>query len=201
MKRPSFFSFVLYLSWLAVSALALNSCASSNIVTSVDSSINFAAYRSFAWLPDSSWHETKYDNAIVQRRVEQEVVRLLKMKGYVVDTLQADFLVHHHVVVETKTRIVHAPSYRYGPSIFFNRFGYYFSMYEPMVVTNRFREVPYREGTLIVDVVDRRQQRLVWRGWSEQPLDGIADFERSLEYRVQEILAQFYSVSAAATVK
>jgi hypothetical protein len=176
---------------IVLSALALSSCASSGVATSVDSSINFAAYRTFAWLPDSTWQETKYDNAILQRRVEQEVVQLLKIKGYTLDTLQADFLVHHHVTVEERKRVVQAPSYLYSPNRYFANRGYFLSMYEPMMVSNRFREVQYREGILIVDVVDRKQQRLVWRGWSEQPIESIAEFERSVESRVKEIIAQF----------
>jgi hypothetical protein len=176
---------------LVLSALALSSCATSGVATSVDSSINFAAYRTFAWLSDSTWQETKYDNAILQRRVEQEVVQLLKTKGYTLDTLQADFLVHHHVTVEDRKRVLQAPSYLYSPNRYLANRGYFLSMYEPMMVSNRFREVQYREGILIVDVVDRKQQRLVWRGWSEQPIESIAEFERSVESRVKEIIAQF----------
>jgi hypothetical protein len=176
---------------IVLSALALSSCASSGVATSVDSSINFAAYRTFAWLPDSTWQETKYDNAILQRRVEQEVVQLLKTKGYTLDTLQADFLVHHHVTVEDRKRVLQAPSYLYSPNRYFANRGYFLSMYEPMMVSNRFREVQYREGTLIVDVVDRKQQRLVWRGWSEQPIESISEFERSVASRLKEIVAQF----------
>lgn len=188
MKSRSFLALGFY---LVVSALALSSCASSGITTSVDSSINFAAYRTFAWLPDSTWQETKYDNAILQRRVEQEVVQLLKTKGYTLDTLHADFLVHHHVTVEERKRVLQAPSYLYSPNRYFANRGYFLSMYEPMMVSNRFREVQYREGTLIVDVVDRKQQRLVWRGWSEQPIESIAEFERSVESRLKDIVAQF----------
>jgi hypothetical protein len=188
MKARSFLSLGLC---IVLSALALSSCASSGVATSVDSTINFAAYRTFAWLPDSTWQETKYDNAILQRRVEQEVVQLLKIKGYTLDTLQADFLVHHHVTVEDRKRVVQAPSYLYSPNRYFANRGYFLSMYEPMMVSNRFREVQYREGILIVDVVDRKQQRLVWRGWSEQPIESMTEFERSVESRVKEIVAQF----------
>ncbi len=182
---------------LFLSALALSSCASSGIATSVDSSINFAAYRTFAWLPDSTWQETKYDNAILQRRVEQEVVQLLKSKGYTLDTLQADFLVHHHVTVEERKRVVQAPSYLYSPNRYFANRGYFLSMYEPMMVSNRLREVQYREGILIVDVVDRKQQRLVWRGWSEQPIESIAEFERSVESRLKDLKRYCRTVSSA----
>jgi hypothetical protein len=64
-------------------------------------------------------------------------------------------------------------------------------MYQPMMISNRFREVPYREGTLIIDIIDRKEQRLVWRGWSEQSLEGVADFENSVSSRVWDILARF----------
>jgi Domain of unknown function (DUF4136) len=196
MKTRSFLWLCLSVS-AVIATLTLHSCTSANVATSIDSTIDFATYRTFAWLPDSSWKETKYDNDILQRNVEQEVVRILKAKGYVVDTLQADFLVHHHVTVEDRTRLVQAPSYRYAPSMgFMGRYGYY-SMYQPMMVSNGFREVPYREGTLIVDVIDRKQQRLVWRGWSEQPLEGIAEFERSVGYRLQEILVKFPALSVS----
>lgn len=194
MKARSFISLGLC---IVLSVLALSSCASSSIATSVDSTINFASYRTFAWLPDSTWQETKYDNAILQRRVEQEVVQLLKTKGYTLDTLQADFLVHHHVTVEERKRVLQAPSYLYSPNRYFANRGYFLSMYEPMMVSNRFREVQYREGTLIVDVVDRKQQRLVWRGWSEQPIQSIAEFERSVESRLKEIVAQFPAPSTS----
>lgn len=171
--------------------LTLNSCASSTITTSIDSTIDFSAYRTFAWLPDSSWRETKYDNAILQRNVEQETVRLLKIKGYTVDTLRADFLVHHHITIENRTRLVQASNYRYAPNMFMGRYGYFYRMYQPMMISNRFREVPYREGTLIIDIIDRKEQRLVWRGWSEQSLEGVADFENSVSSRVWDIIARF----------
>jgi hypothetical protein len=189
--------FAVSVAGFVLSGLILSSCSSANVATSIDNTIDFASYRTFAWLPDSSWQETKYDNAILQRNVEQEVVRLLKVKGYAVDTLRADFLVHHHVTVENRTRLVQAPNYRYTPNMFMGRYGYYYSMYQPMMIRNSFREVEYREGTLIVDVIDSKQQRLVWRGWSEEPLEGVADFERSLQSRVQEILAKFPAYKGA----
>jgi hypothetical protein len=64
-------------------------------------------------------------------------------------------------------------------------------MYQPMMVSNQFAPIPYREGTLIVDIIDRKQQRLVWRGWSAQSTDNMADFDRSLEKRLKDILLQF----------
>ena len=59
------------------------------------------------------------------------------------------------------------------------------------MVSNRFAPTPYREGTLIVDIIDRKQQRLVWRGSSEQPMGNLSDFDRSLEKRLKDILLQF----------
>jgi hypothetical protein len=171
--------------------LALSSCASSNVATNVDSTINFPAYRTFAWLPDASWRETKFDNLILQRGIEHEGVRILTAKGYVVDTLYAEFLVHHHIAVEFRMRDIQAQNYSYAPNKSTAGYGYYYSMYQPMMVSNQFAPIPYREGTLIVDIIDRKQQRLVWRGWSAQSTDNMADFDRSLEKRLKDILLQF----------
>lgn len=171
--------------------IVLSSCAASNVATNVDSTINFPSYRTFAWMPDSSWRETKFDNVILQRGIEQEGVRILTAKGYVIDTLYAEFLVHHHIAVEYRMRDIQAQNYSYAPNKSSWGYGYYFSMYQPMMVSNQFAPIPYREGTLIVDIIDRKQQRLVWRGWSESPTGTMGEYDRSLEKRLKDILSQF----------
>lgn len=174
-----------------VALITLTSCATSNVATNVDSTINIPAYRTFAWLQDSSWRETKFDNAVLQRGIEQEGVRILTAKGYTLDTLYAEFLVHHHIAVESQMRDIQAQNYSYAPNGLTRGNGYYLSTYQPLMISNKFAPAPYREGTLIVDIIDRKQQRLVWRGWSEQTSDNLSDFDRSLEKRLKDILLQF----------
>jgi hypothetical protein len=35
--------------------------------------------------------------------------------------------------------------------------------------------IPYDEGTIVVDVIDARTNALVWRGWAQDSVTGIAD--------------------------
>lgn len=48
----------------------------------------------------------------------------------------------------------------------------------------------YDAGTLMIDLVDARTGRLVWRGWAQSSFEGVIDDQRSLERRVDEAVAQ-----------
>ena len=52
----------------------------------------------------------------------------------------------------------------------------------------------YDAGTLTIDVVDRRTDRLAWRGWAECSFDGVIENQASLEVTIDRtvgrILAQ-----------
>ena len=55
--------------------------------------------------------------------------------------------------------------------------------------------VEYEAGTLILDVVDRRTNRVVWRGWAQESFDGVIDnsdrLERVITRAVAQMLARF----------
>jgi hypothetical protein len=50
--------------------------------------------------------------------------------------------------------------------------------------------IDYDEGTLIVDMVDARTDRLVWRGWAIDSLNGIVDSQDRMEQKVNEAVAK-----------
>jgi hypothetical protein len=45
-------------------------------------------------------------------------------------------------------------------------------------------------GTLVIDLVDARTERLVWRGWSERSIEGIIDNQALLEQRIDKAVAE-----------
>jgi hypothetical protein len=47
----------------------------------------------------------------------------------------------------------------------------------------------YDAGTITIDLVDNRTNRLVWRGWSEGSLDGI-DSQDVIEARVDDAVSR-----------
>ena len=48
------------------------------------------------------------------------------------------------------------------------------------------RMVDYELGTLIVDIVDARTNKVVWRGWAQEAMNGIIDNQQRLEKQVDE---------------
>ena len=48
----------------------------------------------------------------------------------------------------------------------------------------------YDAGTLMLDFVDARTHRLVWRGWAEGRFDGAIDNQDWMEQRIDEAVAR-----------
>ena len=44
----------------------------------------------------------------------------------------------------------------------------------------------YELGTLIVDIVDAKTSKVVWRGWAQDAMNGIIDNQDRLEKQVDE---------------
>jgi hypothetical protein len=49
----------------------------------------------------------------------------------------------------------------------------------------------YTEGLLIVDLIDPKTKKLVWRGWTTDPLPPSADIARTAEHAVRSVLAGY----------
>ena len=48
----------------------------------------------------------------------------------------------------------------------------------------------YEAGTLIVDILDARTQRLAWRGWGESDFDGVVDNQDWMDGRIDRIVTK-----------
>ena len=48
----------------------------------------------------------------------------------------------------------------------------------------------YDKGTLFVDLVEPRTDKLIWRGWAEGSLDGVIDNQTWMESRIDEAVTK-----------
>jgi len=157
----------------ALLVLGLASCTSIQTRTNYDPSAvqQLDSYRSYAWLPMKSHSNPSIYNPIIQERVHRAVDQELQAKGFrrVEPGQTPDFKVGWHGAVQQKVDVDTIDNYYgylwdpwYDP--FFGPVGYGGSGgFETQV-----RE--YREGTLILDVVDAGSNKLVWRGTAETEL-------------------------------
>ncbi|WP_282111260.1 DUF4136 domain-containing protein [Shewanella algicola] len=145
--------------FIAVAVLVLSACSTLKSSSDFDPSVAFEQYKSYAWI------EKKNDDAVYQldglmdQRVRSAIETQLSQKGISkVDKQNADLLVNYITKVDKKINIDTFNSHfgynpYYGP-----RWGLAGSMQTETVV----RE--YEVGTMIVDLVDNKTGKLVWRG-------------------------------------
>lgn len=48
----------------------------------------------------------------------------------------------------------------------------------------------YEEGTIVIDIVDARTDRVVWRGWAQSNMDGVIDNQDLLEKQIRKAVAR-----------
>lgn len=145
---------------MAAAVLLLASCATGPRITSdVDPSASFGQYRSFAFYSPLAIEGQGYAT-LTSGRIKSAARTQMESRGYVYDEKSPDLWVNLNAYMQEKTDIVNTPEVDYD---------YYYSYRARRYVavpTWRDRTDVYRytEGTLNVDLVDAKQNRLVWTG-------------------------------------
>ena len=145
---------------MAAAVLLLASCATGPRVTSdVDPSANFGQYRSFAFYSPLAIEGQGYAT-LTSGRTKDAARRQMESRGYVYDETSPDLWVNLNAYMQEKTDVYSTPEVDYD---------YYYSYRARRYVAvpywrDRTDVRQYTEGTLNVDLVDAKQNRLVWTG-------------------------------------
>ena len=185
----------LILLMLFTSAL-LSSCAVLNVGSDQDNTIDFKQYKTFAWYAKdpTSLKNDQFDNQIIESNIKNLVSAELKRRGYIVDIDSPDVLLDYNIMIEKKVDQQQAPVY-YHPY----NYGYY-NPYRPLntpyayqqnVIGYQTQNIPYKDGTLTLSMVDRKTNRLIWRGWGEGVVTDAQVYESQLPKGIDEIFNEF----------
>lgn len=162
------------LAFAAVAALAVAGCATMNVSSHIERSVNFAEYVTYDWGPPDNLPvgDPRLDNnPIFNDYLQGAVERKLAAKGFerAGKTGTPDLLVHYHASVNQKLDVYEVDS----------RYGYCYGNCQAQVVD-------YELGTLVIDLVDARSKKVVWRGWAQEAMNGVIDNQQRLEKQVDE---------------
>ena len=180
---------------VALCLLALGAC-SSVTVTSDHAPIDFSGLKTYAWLNESFTSENGKSNDLVDTRVKRVVDDKMAAKGLQkIAKSSADFYVNYNVTSQEKTDLKTYNSYNgYYPGYSwrngFDR-GRNFAYYDPMYTMPVQEQVltEYLQGTLIIDMIDPKTNKLIWRGTGGKRLDdGMSQEER--EHLVNEVVSR-----------
>ncbi len=177
MCRVRFFHALFCGSTILTAALLSAGCSTQLIVKhDYDNSVNFSQYSNYNWMDTAGSDGV---NDLNDTRIRRAVERDLASKGYFKTTGgEPELLVTYELVVTEKEDVItHNYDYWRGtPS----------ETYVDISV--------YREGTLVVDIVDPTQNRVIFRGWATGVVQGELSPEQSealINRAVGKILGKF----------
>lgn len=163
----------LTLATVALSTLTMTACATMQVNSYVERGADLTRYRTYQWAPPDTQAtgDPRLDNnEFFRGRIQSQVDRRLGSVGFEMTAAAPDLVVHYHASVtqEVNSNAVdelHASC----------------DNCEPFV---------YDAGTIVVDLLDARTRRLVWRGWAEGSLDGAIDSQTVMERQIDEAIAR-----------
>lgn len=159
----------------------------------------FSNYRTFAWLPPADSLRSNHYNEIVDEKIKDGVTAGLETRGLILRARKPDLLVRYSILVNDRMRAYSYPVYVYDyPTIFpgviryrDKRLLYYnYGRPYPVYVGSEIIPVPYKEGTLIIDLIDRSTQKVIWRGYGVGEIDNPEQSIRDIPVVVDGILAK-----------
>jgi hypothetical protein len=172
---------------LAVTAMAalvaLAGCSTLQVNSDYDRAVDFTQYTTFDFLP-----APEISNPLVYARVSEAVEAELVGKGLRREAGSAGLLVALHGRMSKQTQI-DTTTYGYGWGGgwgYWNRWGYG----GMGSATTTVREVPV--GTLIVDLVDAKEKKMVWQGVASDSLDPNSSPEMK-DYRVKNAVKKMFA--------
>lgn len=168
---------------LMLLAATVSACATMNVSSHVERDADFSKFRTWEWgkrdeLPktdprlDSPTFQDYLQGAVERQFAQRRLTRVDPGKT-------PDLLVHYHANVSSRIN-ANSSHQAYG------------ACYDPHCTV---RVMEQEVGTILVDVLDARTNRLVWRGWVQTNVDGVLKNERRLDRRigkaVEEMFKQF----------
>lgn len=136
---------------LILAAALVQGCAGISIETDFDRTVDFTALKTYRWIEHQRDDEDNQlmRDPLIRSHVRSAVDSALAAKGYRrLEAGRPDFLVAYYFTARNRVDVTYGYWYPYSDA-------YY-----------------YKEGTLVIDVVDPEKKQLTWRGWATGIMHG-----------------------------
>ena len=189
-----------YLSAFLFALIFFSSCQSYHIYADKAKDIDFANYKTYAWLPDVDTGHGKLlmDNEILRQNIHKAVNAELPRHGLTLDNLHPQTLIIVHTRFEKREEIVRTPLYSSYPYYYTGVYigpwyPYYWGGYNTISSINGYdiQQVDFTQGSIVVDIIDSKTRKLLWRGWTEEDFYKPADFDQTVNGKVRGIFRKY----------
>ena len=130
-----------------------------------DKDVNLQQYSTYKWAGIrelESRNNPLYYNELNDKRIREAVDNELTSRGYI-QADDAELILHYHIVVEDQHMIINEPYGTYGP---------YWTRQQAVI--------QYKEGSIIIDIMEASTNSLAWRGWATSVINGTPDINEKL---------------------
>lgn len=166
---------------IAVAGFVLSGCATMQVSSHVERGLDFSQYRTFDWgprdgLPLSDPRLEK--DPFFRDEVEGAIEKQMAARGFERSTVSAtpDVRIHYHASINQRLD-VRDDSYSGNCD-------------DDDVCPGRVIE--YEAGTLVVDIVDERTDRLIWRGWAQDSVESVLGNRARLSRKIDEGVTRMF---------
>lgn len=149
--------------FLAAVCLSTQACTSIDVKTDFDPSADFTKFHTFAFATFTDITKTGLlDNSLTRKRIESAVSRELTKKGLQEVKMgeHPDLLINYWLGTKDKQKVQEISS---GPDHYYGVRGGYGGGYGWGTSYSTTSSYDYREGTLVVDLVEPARNELQWR--------------------------------------
>lgn len=175
--------------FLLLSALALiivlGSCSlSAKVYSEEEPGINLYKYHTYNWLENTTVEKgnsgPEWLTNSTQNNIRAEVETQMSRYGYKICTENPDLVLHYHVVI--KNEVLYVQDWECAVQALPGE--------DRFARCNRVKPVHYREGSLILDFIDRQNSNQVWRGVVTDMLDNMTPDQ--VDARVKEAVRAIF---------
>jgi len=158
-----------------VAATAIG-CATMSVGSHVERGLDFATYRTFDWGPPDELPtgDPRLDgDAFFKDHVLGAVEKQLRHRGLEMSS-SPDLRIHYHASIAKRVNVSGVDKER----------GYCYT-------DNCQTEISeYEAGTLVLDIVDARTNRVIWRGWAQDAVDDMLENRSTMERKINEAVTR-----------
>ena len=186
--------FLKFGSFIVVMSILFASCGAS-APDAKDDLKKLKSYNTYAYLPNKDTIINRdLDNNSIQEVIVETINANMRDEGFVLDRRTPDVLVHFHPMFDEKVAVNANPVYTnyayYRPGLYIGPY-YQDYMYENYFTIQRLNgpridQVPYREKSIVIDLIDRRTNEILWRGTSSETI-GSRRMDREIREYIDDI--------------
>lgn len=174
------------LCWLFILSV-IAGCSNYNITYNRTPGTDFSKYRTYAWIPPDSTPGKFVNRKHLNDRIIYYSGVELANKGLSVNTGEPDAVFNFY------TYSIDKVEYQYSPPPASVSFGYggpgYYMGYSAPIGSATVMQYNYKEGTLVMEMIDTKSQTVVWKSVASQAIDQTTDLDAVLKGAIHSMMS------------